>query len=425
VVVRKGTNQGGLNGPNLMGETIDSLIVQANQALKRYKVWSFNPFLYGSELCIWDIKTNRQVLTLKVLFEFPEPKLLAVSTDSSVIRKKKNNPSFVWHNTENSKSPKSQKIKLETSQNAILFAFEHFGSYSRFGYPDNLHYRLDNAKDWALTSLAQTPTILLEDLPPGKHTLYVKYPAEVAQVLTYEIEVVPSIWDAPLWYIIGGILFSGIAFYLFYRMRLQKAKEKAHRTKLELQAIHAQLNPHFIFNALSSIQYLINRNDKEKADHYLTELSKLLRYSLHNSDKELVPLSEELKILDSYVRLEQMRFHFQCKLIVDEQMQTDSLSIPPMLVQPLVENAIKHGVSGMGQFGILHISVQMQGDDMEFMISDNGPGFDHTQPARGLGISLVNSRIRVLQSQGHTIHLSFDTGPERSTRAIVQFKNWI
>jgi LytS/YehU family sensor histidine kinase len=96
-----------------------------------------------------------------------------------------------------------------------------------------------------------------------------------------------------------------------------------------------------------------------------------------------------------------------------------------MLAQPLVENAIKHGVSGMGQFGTLHISAQMKGKNMEFIISDNGPGFDHTQPVRGLGIRLVNSRIKVLQSQGHTIHLSFGTGPERGTRAIMLFKNWI
>jgi hypothetical protein len=416
--------RGGLNSTNLMGSGIDSLLVKKGRSITAYKVRSFNPFLDGLELYIWNKKKNVTVLTFRIKFQFPAPKLSGISTDTAVIRKKKNNPSYEWKRSKQDIAGKNKKINLNKANNAVLFSFEHF-SNSRFSYLDNVQYKLDKVTDWTFTPLSHSPCILLENLSPGKHILYVKYPAEMAEVFTYEIEVESSIWDSPIWYTVGSIILSGFIFFLLYRRRLYKAREKANRTRLELQAIQTQLNPHFIFNALGSIQYLMNKNDQKNADHYLTELAKLLRHSLNNSEKELIPLSVEINMLDSYIRLEQMRFNFKYKLIVQEGLQIESLSVPPMLVQPLIENAIKHGISGKGSYGVLVIIVKTVGDNLEIIITDNGSGFDRLQSVSGLGIKLVENRIKLLRQQHHEIELCYSSDKELGTVVTVRFKNWL
>jgi anti-sigma regulatory factor (Ser/Thr protein kinase) len=416
--------RGGLNAANLMGEGIDSLLVKAGSSIKTYKVRSFNPFLDGLELYVFNKKTNVRVLIVQLKFQFPAPKLSGISTDTAIIWKKKNNPSYEWNRSKQGIAKQDKKITLKKSNNSILLSFEHF-SNSRFSYLDNLQYKFDQATDWAFTPLAHSPCILLENLSPGKHKLSVKYPGEAAEVFTYEIEVESSFWDSPVWYMVGGIILSGFIFFLLYRRRLYKAREKANRTRLELQAIQAQLNPHFIFNALGSIQYLMNKNDKKNADHYLTELAKLLRHSLNNSEKELIPLSVEINMLDSYIRLEQMRFNFKYKLVVEEGLQNESLSVPPMLVQPLIENAIKHGISGKTNSGILVIIIKTVRDDLEIIITDTGSGFDRLQSVSGLGIKLVENRIKLLKQQHHEIELHYGSDKELGTVVTVRFKNWL
>lgn len=414
---------GGLNATNLMGEEIDSLILTAGQQKKAYKIRSFNPFADSLALYIWDKKNNKPVLTFRIRFHFPAPVLSGITTDALLIQKKKNNPSFEWTDSKKTENNKHNKIILSSGNNATLLAFEHFGGF-RFRYLDNLQYKLDNAADWTLTALANTPSILLENLPPGTHTLHVKYPANLANIFTYEIEVNRSVWDSPVWYIAGSITLSAAIFFFIYRTRLRKAKDKTTRTKLELQAIQAQLNPHFVFNALGSIQYLMNRNDKENADHYLAELAKLLRHSLNNGEKELIPLSVELNMLDGYIHLEQMRFKFQYEMAVDPTLETENLSVPPMLMQPLIENAIRHGVAAKGASGRLSINVVANNDELMVAIIDNGRGFDQSQATKGFGIRLVEDRIAILKKQHYIIDLSFSNG-EPGTIVSVRFKNLI
>ncbi|MBK5273048.1 MAG: histidine kinase [Bacteroidia bacterium] len=413
---------GGLNATNLMGEGIDSLLLKTSRQSFAYKVRSFNPFLDGLELYVRDKANDRQVLTFRIKFHFPAPVLSGITIDTSLIQRKKNNPSFEWKDQKENKNSNPGKITLSPKYNATLLAFEHFGSF-RFSFLDNLQYKLDNAADWALTPLANTPSVLLENLSPGKHILYVRYPSEMAEVFTYEIEVKRSIWNSPISYIAGGILFSAVLFFLLYRARLRIAKDKATRTKLEMQAIQAQLNPHFVFNALGSIQYLMNRNDNKQADYYLTQLAKLLRHSLNNGEKELIPLSVELSMLDSYIRLEQMRFNFKYEMLIDDKVQTESLSTPPMLIQPLIENAIRHGISGMEMSGNLLIKVEKMNNYLVITISDNGRGCKMSHNDSGMGIRLVENRLKLLAKQHYHIDLTFSDG-NPGTIVSVQFRNW-
>ncbi|MFT3700744.1 MAG: histidine kinase [Agriterribacter sp.] len=438
----KGTMSGGLSSPNLMGEAIDTLTIVDGNQKNHYKVLPFNPFLYGLGLYIWNKKNNsgRELVTFSIFFRFPEPQLIGLRTDTAIINKKSVNPSLRYYdNVEFNKKQTHpslwdrKAIKLDVKnlnhtfskkENSVLFVFEHLGYLYRYDYFDNLQYKVDNQRDWVLTPLAYNPSILLEHVAPGKHKLQVRYPIEAAPVFAYDFEVLPDWKDSRLWPILASVLLTTIVLFLFFRTRLKRAEERAKKNRLELQSIQSQLNPHFMFNALGSIQHLVH-NDKQSADLYLTEFSNLLRHSLYNSEKEMVPLSVELQTLNSYISLEKLRFQFSYEQKLDEHLETDNISIPALLIQPLIENAIKHGIASLQQKGGLQMNIYPQEKDLVIEITDNGKGFSEEKPGTGLGLKLVKERIEVLKRQGMHILLLFKDNRSNETTATVVFKDWL
>jgi len=276
----------------------------------------------------------------------------------------------------------------------------------------------------------------MDRLNNGKHKLYARYGWENTPVFEYEFEVKHH-WFASTWYFLSGlfklffmllffrpwlliILFCIMAFFI-YRSGQKRAREAARKTKLELLAIQAQLNPHFIFNAMGSIQGLINKNEIEKANDYLTDFSKLLRNSLNNNEKEMIPLSEELRALENYVRLEQLRFNFQYIFFVDENIETSNVEIPSLLIQPLIENAIKHGISGLNDNGLLNVSFIKAGNDLVIEVRDNGKGFDVDQKSAGQGIRLTRERIKLLSKSKNKIEMKFESGNGTVARLTLKY----
>ncbi|MES2649970.1 MAG: two-component regulator propeller domain-containing protein [Bacteroidota bacterium] len=158
------------------------------------------------------------------------------------------------------------------------------------------------------------------------------------------------------------------------RMELLVNKQKAVESRL--QSLRLQMNPHFLFNALNSIQQMILANEEIVATKYLSKFSKLLRAVLIHSDKEAISLSEELEILNLYIELESIRFKnsFSHSIIVDENIETDEVKIPTLLIQPFVENAIWHGLMHKGDNRVLSITFTEQDDFIICSIEDNGIG---------------------------------------------------
>ena len=151
--------------------------------------------------------------------------------------------------------------------------------------------------------------------------------------------------------VLGTLLIAAIICIAYYFRTKEKQKKERNRRRireLELRAIRSQMNPHFIFNALSSIQNLINRSASQEANEYLIDFSRLLRKVLATSEKKLVPLSDEIEQLQLYLKLEQLRFPFSYSLTVDKNIEPDAIEIPGMLIQPFVENAVKHGIAPRG-----------------------------------------------------------------------------
>lgn len=438
----KGTMSGGLSSPNLMGEGIDTLTIADGDQKEHYRVLPFNPFLYGLGLFIYNKKNSpgRELVTFSILFRFPEPQLIALRTDTAIINKKSTNPSLryydniefdkkqthpsLWDRKANKLDLKKLNHIFQKKENSILFVFEHLGYLYRYDYFDNLQYKLDDQRDWVLTPLAYNPSILLENIAPGKHKLQVRYPVEEAPVFVYDFEILSDWKDSLLWPILVSILLTALVLFLFFRTRVKRAEERAKKNRLELQAIQSQLNPHFMFNALGSIQHLVH-HDKQSADLYLTEFSNLLRHSLYNNEKEMVPLSVELQTLNSYIRLERLRFRFSYEQRVDEHIVPDNISIPALLIQPLIENAIKHGIASLQENGFLQMKIYRQEKDLVIEITDNGKGFGEAKSGTGLGLKLVKERIAVLKRQGMHILLSFTYNRTDKTTARVVFKDWL
>lgn len=204
--------------------------------------------------------------------------------------------------------------------------------------------------------------------------------------------------------LIFGMILLAVTIYLLYRNSRQ---QKLANNLLALKSLRTQMNPHFIFNALNSVNNYIALNDERNANRYLSEFSTLMRTVLENSDEDFIPLSKELELLELYVRLEHMRFQdkFEYKINVDEQLKVSDFQIPPMLLQPYIENAIWHGLRYKEEKGMLNISISAKTEEMlEIIIEDDGIGRKRSmelktknqlrQKSKGMGN--IKKRIAIL-----------------------------
>ncbi|WP_348647003.1 histidine kinase [Arenibacter sp. S6351L] len=204
--------------------------------------------------------------------------------------------------------------------------------------------------------------------------------------------------------LIFGMLLMGLAAYFFYRSNKQ---QKLANNLLALKSLRSQMNPHFIFNALNSVNNFIAKSDERSANRYLSDFSTLMRAVLENSDEDFIPLSKELELLELYTKLEHSRFSdkFDYAIIVDEDIDIDAFQIPPMLLQPYIENAIWHGLRYREDKGFLKIELkQKDRHALEISITDNGIGRKNSaalktqnqkkQKSKGMGN--IKKRIEIL-----------------------------
>ena len=187
--------------------------------------------------------------------------------------------------------------------------------------------------------------------------------------------------------------------------RIEELEKKIYKCErrireLELRAIRSQMNPHFIFNALSSIQNLINRSANQEANEYLIDFSRLLRKVLATSEKKLVSLSDEIEQLQLYLKLEQLRFPFSYSLAVGKNIEPDAIEIPGMLIQPFIENAVKHGIAPRGT-GEIIIRLSLQDQLLVIDIIDDGPGME-TETEDGFGIRAISNEFEILKDLYNT-----------------------
>jgi signal transduction histidine kinase len=212
-----------------------------------------------------------------------------------------------------------------------------------------------------------------------------------------------------------------VAYQQRARDRERRAAELEQRlTAARLQALQMQLNPHFLFNTLNAISSLMHK-DVDAADRMLVRLSELLRCALDSRDCQEVALREELAFLERYLEIEQTRFG--PRLVIERSVDEGVLNarVPNLLLQPLVENAIKHGVERQRRPGIVRLSAQRQENEIVLTVRDNGPGLNPTDHSgRGHGIGLSNTRRRLEQLYGAAQQLLMREAEGGGTEVIVR-----
>lgn len=325
----------------------------------------------------------------------------------------------------------NNKLILKPTDNNLIFYLSE-DIYTR----DQLEYELlRNSKisiPWKYNDFDNN-FIWLKELTPGDYQLKIRYTAQRQHVTSFMFEVTTP-WYQSTWFkIVAGILicaFIGAILSVIINVRQKQRAEqelsKKTKLQLELKSIYAQLNPHFIFNALSSIQGLINKQDIKGANSYLSDFAKLMRESLNNSNKDQTSLDKEIVTLETYLKLEQLRFGFRYELNIDNDVNIYETEIPSLLLQPLVENAVKHGVSSLQDEGMIAINFAKQQNNMIVAITDNGEGFLANVNSNGFGLKLTQDRIKLLNEFTKDQPVTFEVkrNTPSGTKIELTFKNW-
>ena len=233
--------------------------------------------------------------------------------------------------------------------------------------------------------------------------------------------------------LLGAMGLLALTAFFFYRSNRQ---QKLANNLLALKSLRTQMNPHFIFNALNSVNHYIAKSDERSANRFLSEFSVLMRTVLENSEEDFIPLSKELELLQLYVKLEHSRFpeKFDFKINVEKGLDVDSFEIPPMLLQPYVENAIWHGLRYKEEKGFLHIDFnQINPETVQIIIADNGVGrkksaslkTKNQKKQKSKGMGNIKKRIAILNEMyknkvDAAISDLYDEGT--GTKVVLQLK---
>jgi ligand-binding sensor domain-containing protein/DNA-binding CsgD family transcriptional regulator len=316
------------------------------------------------------------------------------------------------------------------NNNAFHFSFAALD----YANQENIRYfyKLDGL-DTNWTDAGALRNVTYENLPPHPYTFRVKALNNKGRWsekdATYSFHIRPPFWQKG-WFILlsAGIAITLLRLFIKLReakqARLRKAEQQAIEKEMELlrlskdvatsqlTALRMQMNPHFIFNALNSIQHYILQGNVVEANKYLSKFSKLQREILHCSDQQFISLEKELEILTAYLQLEQYRFggNFTYKINMTEEIEPVEIMIPPMILQPFVENSIWHGLMPVQTERMLSIYFELESDDILLVaVRDNGIG--RTASVRlkssgqlnreyeSKGMLMVKQRLQLLQQQ--------------------------
>jgi ligand-binding sensor domain-containing protein len=265
-------------------------------------------------------------------------------------------------------------------------------------------YRLDNQQDWQTT----TPTLTISNLQFGSYHLEIRIKtpnSDFSDIKKIHFYISPPLYKNWLFWI---ILFAILLFIVYNEIGRQAKRRKEKQAteqqiiELKQQGMASMMNPHFIFNALNSIQYFVNNDELLKANEYMAQFGKLMRQNLEAAYKSTVSLADEIRFIEIYIQLESMRFSekFSYSIDIDPALPTTS-QLPAMFIQPFVENAILHGILPSERLGNLLIRFLKVDDDyLKIEIEDNGIGIHHSikkSSHTSRSMEIIKKRILLLQ----------------------------
>ncbi len=315
----------------------------------------------------------------------------------------------------------ADELRLKPAENNLSLHF----TIIDFEQSDNYEfaYKLNDSDNWI--SLGQQRNINLTGLSSGHYSIQLRANNKtgIHTQGEFKFSIAPPFWQTSWFLISCSLLVAGSLYYL-YRTRIKQIRKRANIDKqlsqAEMKALHAQMNPHFIFNSLNSIREMILNNEDKEASHFLGKFAHLIRMTLDQSGQPFISLRNTMDYLTRYIEMEQIRnAHFTFRILADDELDLDETILPPMLIQPFIENAIWHGTTGERKNININIDFKKStdsgprdsasGEDNQLVciIDDNGIGIEQSLKNKKesgnnhhpVGITNIKNRIRLLNEK--------------------------
>lgn len=395
----------GLTVYNIKNKTLNEIKELKNTYVSQVKHDTvYNRTICTSNLGISVIENyNHEKNTYKYKLINPKPNGKSLETKCFDIWKNKlavgTNNGIIEYNLDSIETKTSPDFNIYINNITTNFNKKYNANkYNLFGYQENsitLNFSYINWKNiddsklkyWIKgnidTFFSDKSDVLLTNLAPQKYTI--QYTACIfnncdKKIRQFHFEIMPP-WYKTIWFYVTVSLLltatSAMIFYLRFRNKINMLNNQNQLNQLQLNAVKNQLNPHFLFNALQSIQLFILKGNQLEASVFLSEFSTLVRRFLDYSNTDFITLKQELDIIFKYVNIEKLRFEnkFKYKVFVDKKIDQNGIKLPSLLLQPIVENAINHGLKYKENNGILCIIIRYnESKNLEIIIEDNGIG---------------------------------------------------
>ncbi|MBE9577512.1 sensor histidine kinase [Flavobacterium proteolyticum] len=385
--------------------------IASNKAIYLFKIKK-NKFELISTLNLKDVFINGKILEMK----FKKDKLYVTSTKSIYIISNKiflenkiigkidldsisaNGLNFKKNNTINFKRTQNN-ISINTS----LFSFQNPSKFKKF-------YTVIKNGERSKWILFNENTITFRELSHGDYIIKFKLLStdekEIYNTNEIHFKIQPYYWETLLFKVLTIIAFALLIFitYRYYqRKSLRKYNLKLKLNTLELKALKAQMNPHFIFNSLNNFQSLYILEGEKSANQFLSKFSFFIRKTLDIVNKDTISLFDELEFIKTYIEIESLKNNIKIdlKINIDENLQINNLSIPVMIIQPIVENSIIHGLLPSKNEKEIVINIQKTEHKIEIIIEDNGIGFNQIKKQgnnnhKSYATKIIKDRIKIL-----------------------------
>ncbi len=315
----------------------------------------------------------------------------------------------LWHSDSTLLNTSTLSFNHHQNFFTIYFAVTNFSNQNK----NQFAYRLKGLND-AWTNSGNRNFANYTSLPPGNYEFQLRSANSDGKwsegIKTLSITIYPPWWQT-WWFRISALLAISAVISFLVRKRITNIRHEAALkqkiTETEMMALRAQMNPHFIFNCINSIDALIQSNDKYHATIYLNKFAKLIRNILDSSKQNAVPLTKDVETLKLYIELEQLRNEnkFTAEIKTDEGLLDYDYKVPPLIIQPYVENAILHGLRNRtDNNGILTVSISCKKGHLEYIIEDNGVG-RFIQPSgfkkekQSYGLQITSDRIKLFNKE--------------------------
>lgn len=320
----------------------------------------------------------------------------------------------------------ANELVFSTEQNYLQFHL----AVSDYISPQTIEYEYTlDGNNWTKTD----SVLILPAVSFGKHTIHFRVKndnSDWSKIEELDFEITPPFYQNWLFWVITSIFFVGLLYAWFENNRKKQQNQlqlKRQIADLKQQGMASMMNPHFIFNALNSIQYYINSNDLILVNEYLSKFGKLIRLNLESSFNNSVSLKNELTFIELYLSLEKLRFgdKFDYQIVVAPNLTTEKLLLPPMFIQPFIENALIHGILPSNRKGKLLLSIKPKENDiLEIIIEDNGIGFEAASKLKksehtSRSMSIIQQRIAVMNEEVNENSIKFESSSKTEGSVVI------